>query len=683
MPRTFLRALVAFTLTVASVGCSKDNPPAATDEFGRCADFEPLRQVFWGDTHIHTELSFDANMQGTRTSPDDAYKFARGEPIALQPYEEDGTPTRMAAIDRPLDFVMLSDHAEFLGTLKVCNDPGSPGYDAQQCVDYRAAQEFDATPRFVREVFVRINGLLRALPKDVAYPALCGPEDVYCLEAGMDVWGGIVDAAQSAYDRSDSCRFTSFPGYEWTGVPDGANLHRNVMFKNDKVTDLPYSYFDVPYPEELWARLVGECIDVDNGCDVMTIPHNSNLSDGVYFENKMANGDPLTPEYVELRNAMEPAIEVYQHKGASECLPGAATADELCGFEILPFSNVATANLDLITPPDPKGFLRYAYGEGMRFEASLGTNPFQYGITAATDTHISAPGFVAENDYKGHGGAGQPNRFLPPPPGFPDVEYFSPGGLTAVWAEENARDAIFSALRRKETFGTSGPRMTVRMFGGWDYPSDLCDAPDLVGQADAVGVPMGGTLEPQPASSAPVFVVSAMQDSTSTPLQRIQIVKGWLDGDDYQVQVFEIAGDANNGASVDLDTCALEGEGFGDLCGVWQDPDFDPGQRAYYYARVLENPSCRWTTWQCSTAEYDCNDWDYAACAEQQRNLLPSDYTCDCCDPATGLNPAFCAEVDCTDPGLLPEAEERCCHQVEPTIQERAWTSPIWYQPPS
>ena len=683
MPRTFLRTLVALALTVVSFGCGEDSGFSATDDFGRCADFDPLRQVFWGDTHVHTELSFDANMQGTRTSSDDAYRFARGEPIALQPYNEDGTPTRMAAIDRPLDFVMLSDHAEFLGTLKVCNDPSSPGYDAQQCIDYRAAQEFSAAPGFVRDVFVRINGLLNLAPEDAGYPALCGPGDAYCLEAGTDVWGGIVSAAESAYDRSDSCSFTSFPGYEWSGNPDGRNLHRNVMFKNETVIDFPYGYFDAPDAEGLWARLVGECIDANNACDVLTIPHNSNLSDGVYFEDKMANGDPLTREYVELRNAMEPVIEIYQHKGASECLPGAATADELCGFEVIPFSNLATTNLERITPPDPKGFLRYAYGEGMRFEASLGTNPFQYGITAATDTHISAPGFVAEDDFKGHGGAGQPNRFLPPPPGFPDVEYLSPGGLTAVWAEENARDAIFSALRRKETFGTSGPRMTVRMFGGWDFPSNLCNALERDAEADAAGVPMGGTLEPQPASSAPMFVVWAMQDSTSAPLQRIQIVKGWLDGESYQVQVFEIAGDANNGASVDLDTCELQGEGFGDLCGFWQDPDFDPGQRAYYYARVLENPSCRWTTLQCSTAAYDCTDWDYAACVERKQNLLPSDYNCDCCDPAVGLNPAFCVDVDCTDPGLLPQAEERCCRQVEPAIQERAWTSPIWYQPPS
>jgi hypothetical protein len=681
MSRTLLRALVA--LALVSFGCGKDDAPADTDEFGRCANFDPLRQVYWGDPHIHTELSFDANMQGTRTTQDDAYAFAMGKTIPLQPYNKDGTPTRMATIDRPLDFVMLSDHAEFLGTLKVCNDPSSPGYGARQCVDYRAAQQFDASPQEAVLVFVEINGLTAFPPQRAQYPELCGPGDEYCLEAGMDVWREVVSGAEAAYDRSDACELTTFPGYEWTGGPIAKNLHRNVMFKNQNVTALPYNYFDEPYAEGLWARLRQECVDAGTGCDVLTIPHNTNLSEGIYFENEMANGEPFTSEYVEARNAMEPVIEIYQHKGASECLPGAATADELCGFEAIPFSNLATTNLERITPPDPKGFLRYAYGEGMRFEASLGTNPFQYGITAATDTHISASGFVAEDDFKGHGGAGQPNRFLPPPPGFPDIEYLSPGGLTAVWAEENARDAIFSAIRRKETFGTSGPRITVRMFGGWDYLSDLCDAQDLVAQADAAGVPMGGALGPQPASSAPVFVVSAMQDSTSAPLQRIQIIKGWLDGDDYQVQVFEIDGDANNGASVDLDTCELRGEGSGDLCGVWEDPDFDPGQRAYYYARVLENPSCRWTTWQCSAAEYDCTDWDYAACVERERDLLPSDYTCDCCDPAAGLNQAFCAEVDCSDPGLLPAAEERCCHQVEPTIQERAWTSPIWYQPPS
>jgi hypothetical protein len=653
-----------------------------TDEFGRCADFDELRQPFWGDTHIHTNLSLDANLQGTRTSPEDAYAFAQGEPIGIQPYDEDGNPTRMAQIDRRLDFVMLSDHAEFFGTIKACIDPSSPAYDDPTCGEYRAALEFDADPLEVATIFVELNALIAVLPDAAHYAALCGPDGVYCVEAGMDVWGSVVEAAEAVYDRTDSCEFASFPGYEWSGGPETKNLHRNVMFKNANVTGLPYSYFDEPYVEGLWMRLQEECLDAGTGCDVLTIPHNSNLSDGIYFENKMEQ--PFTAEYVETRNAMEPIIEIYQHKGASECLPGEMNSDELCGFEIIPFSNLAATLLENITQPDPRGFLRYAYGEGMKHAASLGTNPFQYGITAATDTHISAPGFVAEDDFEGHGGAGQPNRFLPPPEGFPDIEYLSPGGLTAVWAEENAREAIFSAIRRKETFGTSGPRIVVRMFGGWDYPSDLCSAQDLAAQGDAGGVPMGGNLAPQPGSSAPMFVVSAKQDAVGVPLQRIQIVKGWLEGDDYQVRVYEAAGDPKNGASVDLTTCTPEGDGFGDLCGVWQDPDFDPTERAYYYARVLENPTCRWTTYQCTNADYDCADWDVEACDELKKSGQSS-YMCDCCDPATGLNVDWCPPQEaCNDPDSLPPADARCCvPRVEPSIQERAWTSPIWYQPPS
>jgi len=676
VPRSLFPVLLVLSLVVVATvaaGCGKDTAPFV-DELGRCADFDELRRVYWGDTHIHTNLSFDANMQGTRTTPKDAYDFARGETIPLQPYTETGAPTRDATIDRPLDFVMLSDHAEFLGTLKVCNDPGSAGYGEPECVAYRAAMEFDADPSSVQIVFVSINGHLAFPPDESRYPTLCGPNDAFCLEAGMDVWREVVNEAQKAYDRSDACEFTTFPGYEWSGNPAGKNLHRNVMFKNENVTDLPYGYFDEPYVEGLWARLREECIDADNGCDTLTIPHNSNLSEGIYFENKMANGEPFSAEYVETRAAMEPVIEIYQHKGNSECYPGEITEDELCGFEVIPFSNLGTTNGSQITQPDPRGFLRHAYGEGMKLEASFGTNPFQYGITAATDTHISAPGFVAEDDFKGHGGAGQPNRFLPPPQGFPDIEYLSGGGLTAVWAEENAREAIFSAIRRKETFGTSGPRIVVRMFGGWDYPSNLCDAEDLVAQADDGGVPMGGTLAPQPGSSAPKFVVSAKQDAASVPLQRIQIVKGWLDGDDYQVQVYDdVAGDKNNGASVNLNTCEPQGEGFGDLCRVWEDPNFDPAQRAYYYARVIENPTCRWTTYQCVAEAYDCEN--------------PSrEIDLDCCDPAAGLNVARCTDIEplCDDPDSLPPVDARCCvPRVEPTIQERAWTSPIWYQPPT
>lgn len=667
MSRTWIACLAACVICAAPA-CGGDDG-GFTDELGRCADFDELRQVYWGDTHIHTELSFDANMQGTRTNQQDAYAFARGETIPLQPYDADGNPTRMATIDRPLDFVMLSDHAEFLSTIQLCNDPGSPVSEDPQCVQYRAANKFDSDPIDAALVFVQINGLTAAPQSSAKYPALCGAGDQYCLEAGMNVWRDVVDAAEGAYDRSNSCQFTTFPGYEWSGGPASKNLHRNVMFKDANVTPLPYNYFDEPYPEGLWARLEEECLDAGNGCDVIAIPHNTNLSEGIYFENRMANGEPFTPEYAQTSNALEPVIEIYQHKGTSECLPGETLSDELCGFEVLPFTSLAATNLEQTGEPDPKGFLRFAYGEGMKLESSLGVNPFQYGITAATDTHISAAGFVAENDFKGHGGAGQPNRFLPVPEAFPDIEYLSPGGLTAVWAEENARDAIFSAFRRKETFGTSGPRIVVRMFGGWDYPSDLCSAADLAAQGYAAGVPMGGTLPPRSGSAAPKLVVSAKQDAMGAPLQRIQIVKGWLDGEEHRVQVYEIAGNPENGASVDMATCERQGEGFGDLCRVWEDPDFDPAQQAYYYARVIENPTCRWTTWQCVQAGYDCNE------PTRQIDL-------DCCDPVAGLHVDWCDSIDCSDPDTLPPAEARCCQpRVEPVIQERAWTSPIWYRP--
>ena len=675
-PRSRVSALIVLPLLVA-VGCGNDASPSAVkpDELGRCDDFDELRKVYWGDPHVHTTLSLDANSQGTRTAPADAYAFAKGQPIGLQPYDEDGEPSRMAQIDRPLDFVMVSDHAEFLSTLKVCNDAESPAYNHSDCVEYRNG------------IVIRLNALTAVPPEVAGYPALCGQDDVYCLDAGMAVWGGIVEAAEAAYDRTNSCQFTAFAGYEWTGGPGTRNLHRNVMFVNESVTGLPYSYFDEPYVEGLWARLQEECIDAGTGCDVLTIPHNSNLSNGLYFENKMANGQPFTADYVATRNAMEPVIEIYQHKGASECLPGETVSDELCGFEILPFSTLANARLELFAEPAPRDFLRAAYGEGMKFETSLGANPFQYGITAASDTHVSAPGSVVENDFKGHGGAGQGNRDEDPM-GFPDVEYLSPGGLTAVWAEENARVALFSAMRRKETFGTSGPRIVARFFAGWGYPDTLCDSSDFVQTGYEDGVPMGGTLPAQPmAGVAPTFAVSAIQDvgtpaHPGTPLQRIQIVKGWLDGDDYRVQVYEVAGNPDNGASVDLNSCEPQGEGFGDLCTVWQDQDFDPSQRSYYYARIIENPTCRWTTYQCVEAKYDCTDWSYDEC-QTLKDTGASNYTCDCCDPAVGLNVAMCDAVDCTDLSALSDLEQRCCYRVDPAIQERAWTSPIWYQPPS
>lgn len=690
----FVLCTIVFCSAVSGCGNDSDGGGTVPDVLGRCADFDELRQPFFGDTHVHTVLSLDANLQGTRPGPMEAYAFAKGASIGVQPYNEDGDPLRTAIPDRPVDFVMVSDHAEYLGTIALCNDPTSAAYDREvddgvSCEDYRDETQVD-------QVFVALNGLTARPQNSVKYPALCGDDrGGDCIEAGMDVWGQVQEAADAAYDRTDSCEFTSFVGYEWSAGPETRNLHRNVMFRNDVVPDRPISYFDEPYVEDLWAGLRTECIDADNDCDVLAIPHNSNLAEGTFFEDKMKNGNPFNTDYALLRNELEPVIEIFQHKGASECLLGQTISDELCGFEVLPFSNLAATNLQILGDADPRDFVRGALGEGMKLEIELGVNPFQHGIISATDTHISAPGYDNEKTFLGHGGAGQANRDSLPE-GFPDISYLNPGGPGGVWAEENSRNAIFDAMQRRETFGTSGPRIVPRVFGGWDLPPDLCNSPDLASIGYEKGVPMGGTLSDAPEDTAPKFVVSAKQDMMGAPLQRIQVVKGWLEGEDFKAEVYDVAGDANNGTTVDLATCEPRGAGASDLCAVWEDPNFDPAQRAYYYVRVLQNPTCRWTAQQCADAGYDCENPTSTMdrdCCDPTSGLnidhcdaVAAGLTGDeaaCCrtdDPTSSINVTFCSDVAST----LPEADGQCClPRVETAIQERAWTSPIWYQPPS
>ena len=652
----FLRISIVIGVVSFGVGCGTDSSSSPVPGKGRCASYNPLRDPFFGDTHVHTNLSLDANLNGTRPGPDEAYAFARdGAEIGLQPYDANGNPSRTAKLARPIDFVMLSDHSEFLGTVSVCQDPSSSPYDHPDCVQFRDDPD---------RAFFTLNASIASPPQSATYPTLCGDGGQACIEAGMDVWGSVQNSAEAAYDRTDSCEFTSFVGYEWSAAPGSRNLHRNIIFRDENVPAVPISYFDAPYVEQLWDGLYTQCMNAGTGCEAFSIPHNSNLAAGTFFKDQRCNGEPFNEEYVAARNAMEPLIEVYQHKGASECLPGEPIPDELCGFEAIPFDTLAGANQEVFVPPNPNDFIRSAFGEGMKFEESIGANPFKHGMISATDTHISAPGFDEEAQFKGHGGAGQSNRDIFPE-AFPDIKYLSPGGLAGVWAEENSRGALFDAMQRKETFATSGTRILPRFFGGWDLPEDLCDDPNFVALGYELGVPMGGDMFEAPAGATPKFIVSARQDAQAAPLQRIQIVKGWLEDGEYQVAVHEVAGNPNNGASVDLSTCDPQGAGFSDLCEVWEDPDFDPSQRAYYYTRVMENPSCRWTTIQCVEADYDCN------------GDRPIDE--ECCNPSNGLNLEQCAAIDCNDQA---NASAPCClPRVEPTIQERAWTSPIWYSP--
>ena len=626
-----LRALLLLALPIAACECNEDR--FVPEEIGRCADFDPVRRAYFGDLHVHTSFSLDANLQGTRLDPRDAYRVARGEAVGSQPYDENGNPERTTQLDRPLDFVAVSDHAEFLGAIGVCTTPGTPGYDDPGCVSFRENP---------RSAFFLLNSSLAGDQSRPRPPELCGLDGVLCEGPARDAWAEVRSAAEAAYDRTDACTFTSFVAYEWSGNPtfDSRNLHRNVIFRNEVTPDTPTGYFDESYPEGLWAALRGRCLDRNNGCDVLTIPHNSNLSGGMMFAETDRNGAPFSPEYAAERRAMEPLVEVFQHKGDSECMPGTSAGDELCGFEKLPYSGLTDANLDFETPPSPSDFIRHALGEGIRLEQTLGANPFEYGIIASTDTHIATPGNVSETTFPGHGGAGQSNSESVE--GLTDVPAFNPGGLAVVWAEENSREAIFLALRRRETYGTSGPRIVLRFFAGFGYPEEMCDAADFAEQGYAGGVPMGGVLGTPPPGMAPSFAVSALRDAQGTALQRIQIIKGWVENDTTEYAVYEVAGDPNNGAGVDLGTCEPTGTGFDALCEVFTDPDFDPAVPAFYYARVLENPTCRWHTRACLGA------------------------------------PAF----DCDAPETVPAAWSGCCDdRWEDVQQERAWSSPVWYRP--
>lgn len=608
--------------------------PAAARGEGRCARYDPLRAPYFGDIHVHTALSLDASTQGTRALPADAYRFARGEPLGVQPYDAEGRPTRTLRLDRPLDFAAVTDHAELFGELTICHSPDLPGYDSLPCLIQR---------RFPRLAFFIANSQATNSPAPHRF-SFCGPDGARCREAARTPWRVIREAAAAYQDETDACRFTTFVAYEWTGAPGSNNLHRNVIFRNATVPELPISYVEEPRLDRFLARLRRDCPETLPGCDALTIPHNSNLSNGLMFQTVEADGRPLTRETAALRREWEPLVEIMQHKGQSECRLGPETNDELCGYELLPYQNFQAHYLPWTATPAPESsFVRWALKTGLAERQRLGVNPFQYGFIAGTDTHVGAAGGVRPDTFLGHGGAGAPPDA--PGAGLPDDIELNPGGLAVLWAEENSREALFAAMRRRETYGTSGPRITLRFFGGWGYPGDLCGRPDFVARGYATGVPMGGELPPSPVRppGAPTFALWALRDPAGeprAPLQRVQIVKGWIAGGTTHEQVFEVAG-RDTGASADPATCATRGDGFDELCTVWRDPAFDAAQPAFYYARVLQNPTCRWSA-------YACN--------------------------ARG--------VRCADPTSVPPALAPCCDPTYPkVIQERAWSSPIWYAP--
>lgn len=605
-----------------------------TEERVPCAEYYPNNAVHWGDLHVHTAYSLDASTQDTRTTPSQAYAFAQGEPLGIQPWTE-GKAQRTMKIGRPLDFAAVTDHAELLGEVEICSTPGMDGYDGWSCSVYRW---------FPRVSFFLFNSIASSGGR----LGFCGKEGEICREGARGPWQDTQQSAEASYDRSEACQFTSFVAYEWTGVSENVgNLHRNVIFRNSEVPDLPISYIDSDkLAVNLYQQLDEACIEANGSCDVLVIPHNSNISDGYMFKQEREDGSPITEDDASQRSRFETLVELFQHKGSSECFYRAGISeDELCAFEQLPYDKFS-GKFQSWARQDPQpddGFMREVLRDGMREQQRLGVNPFKTGFIGSTDTHLGAPGAVSETDFYGHGGAGVPANEEIPAGLVDDLEY-NPGGLAGVWAPENSRDALFDAMRRRETFATSGPRIELRFFAGSELQAGLCQDPDMIAKAYANGVPMGATVT---GAESGRFLLAARRDAgseseLSMPLQQLQIIKGWVDADGQgHEKVVEVAGNPDNGATVDTASCRTQGEGYDNLCAVWQDPEFAPSQLAYYYARAVENPSCRWSQQIC-----------------------------------------VANAVDCSNPDSIGEGLEGCCDALHrPTIQERAVSSPIWYSP--
>ncbi len=602
-----------------------------------CLDYNEERNLYFGDLHVHTGWSFDAWNSDVRLDPMDAYRYAKGEEVALPPLDSNGVGTTIVSNPRPLDFAAVTEHAEFLAEVQACQDPASIAYDSETCITFRLGGPDALVPW----------GIALGSSAPVRFGDVCGDGAEDCETLASDVWSQIQDINEQFYDRSEVCEFTSFVAYEWSGTSNLANLHRNLIFQSERVPEIPLSHYESPTVSELLGGLESACRDGLDGCDFLSIPHNTNWSNGNLFVPETTDDEEATAR-ARLRARNEPLLEIFQHKGDAECSNGFDTvdapADEFCDFEKLrrvPFTDCGDGTgLNGIVGQgcvSRRDFLRGILNSGLEQWNLFGFNPFRVGVVAATDTHNGTPGRVAEETYVGHFGSREidaPGRLQAAVPSGPRN---SPGGLIAVWAEENSRGPLFEAMQRREVYGTSGPRMAVRVFAGPDVPDDLCAGGNFVARGDASGVPMGGELAATPGDDMKIAVLAERDIGTdSSPgrgLERVQIVKGWLDDQgEPRVEVFDAAVTDAPG-SVDETTCEVAGQGSDTLCTVWTDDAYDPTRPAWYYAKVLELPVCRWS-WR------DC----------------------------LSLPEAERPEV-CDDP------------ETQRTIRERAWTSPVWSTP--
>jgi hypothetical protein len=572
------------------------------------------RVPLFGDLHVHTTYSFDAYIFGTLATPDDAYEFAKGKPIK-HPAGFD------VSLDRPLDFYGVTDHGTFLGQVAEAATPGNPYYEAPSSVN-------------VNDINSPENLTISSIPRRTeAFGGFLINTITALMERKLDIsyldsvsrraWADTVAAAQR---HNDPGKFTTFIGYEYTAsTADMGNLHRNVIFKGNGnlIPSVPYSRANSNDPEGLWQwmdRLR------EDGIESLAIPHNSNGSDGFMFALEDSFGKSLTKEYAELRMRNEPIVEITQVKGTSDTHPALSTNDEWADFEIMPFK-VATQSIS-----KPKGsYVRDALLEGIKMEKKEGFNPYKFGFIGSSDTHTAASSQEEDNFFSKIGildsSASLRGSIPETDPailesGQPVIDLdgkkylnsssitWGAAGLAGVWAEENTRDSIYNAFRRKESFATSGPRMTVRFFAGYDLDTNRINDNNLIEYLYANAETMGADLDGI-GQQTPSFFVWAVRDAFTAPLQRVQIIKGYIDDNgNPQEQVFDVACSddgfpdpetyrcPDNNAKVDISTCAFSGDvGAAELKTFWSDPTFKSEQRAFYYVRALENPTCRWSTW--------------------------------------------------------------------------------------
>ncbi|MGB1069639.1 MAG: DUF3604 domain-containing protein, partial [Henriciella sp.] len=561
--------------------------PTSRSTAGDIAAINPLKNVYFGELHIHTDQSFDSYIFGNRLTPDQAYQFAKGEPV-LSPV---GQAVQLAV---PLDFTAVTDHAEGFMLNKACEDPNAGA-------DMRALCAEMQQPNF--NLFMRMRTAGEQRPP--ASLAETSPEEAaQAIIYAQETWAEIVAAADN---HNDPGRFTTFAGYEYSPpLPARGKIHRNIIFRNSSVPRTAVSAFDALTEIDLWAQLKDSC---QAPCEFITIPHNPNKTWGLAFANHTIDGDEYTEADWRQRDQFEPLVEMYQIKGNSECAIGVGSTDEECGFEqFLPRCEDGQT-IGCITPTS---MARNGLKIGLELENEIGFNPLDFGMIGATDSHNSTPGDTEEWDYRGSSGylTATALRRLSAGPGGNYLNLINnPGGLAAIWAPENTRDALFDAMQRKEVYATSGTRIRLRMFGSFDFNAGLPEQADLLEIAYRDGVPMGGRLAPR-SDRSPDFLVWALQDPINAPLDRIQIIKGWTENGETFETVYDIV--CSNGRSVDPDTkrcpeiqasvdisnCTIDPDaGEPELKTLWSDPDYGPGQNAFYYARTIQTPTCRWSTY--------------------------------------------------------------------------------------